>query len=105
DGGTSDARAQQAHEQTDGRRLAGAVGAEEADHLARLDLERERVDGERVAKTLGEPGRLDHGATAATTARSTAPRRRSSATRRGSLRSSPQSARRARSVSAATSAP
>ena len=38
-------RVQQARQHLQGGGLAGAVGAEEADHLARLDVEGDPVDG------------------------------------------------------------
>jgi hypothetical protein len=40
--------------------LAGAVGTEEAGHLARLHLERQVVDGQGGAVPLGQPVQLDH---------------------------------------------
>jgi hypothetical protein len=43
------------------RRLAGAVGPEEADHLAPLDGQVQPVDGDVVAVALREAGGLDHG--------------------------------------------
>ena len=44
----------QAQQEADRRRLAGAVGAEVADHLARPDLEVEIVERHHVAEALGE---------------------------------------------------
>ena len=43
------------------RRLAGAVGPDEPGHAARLDGEREPVDGERLAVALGQSLHFDHG--------------------------------------------
>ena len=72
----SRARAQQAHQQADGRGLPGPVGAEEAHHLPGLDPQAEPVDGELVAEALAEPFRLDHDATAAAAAHRDRRRRR-----------------------------
>ncbi len=47
-------RAAQCEQQPDGGRLSGAVGPEEADHLARVDLEIEMVKGHDVAEALRE---------------------------------------------------
>jgi hypothetical protein len=41
------------------RRLAGAVGPEEADDATRLHREGQVVDRQRGAEALGEPGHLD----------------------------------------------
>ena len=46
------------------RRLAGAVGAEEAGDDARADVERQAVDGDGLAVALGQPAGLDHRASA-----------------------------------------
>jgi hypothetical protein len=43
-----------------GGRLAGAVGAEEAGHLARGDGEADVVDGHLVAVVLGQVAGVDH---------------------------------------------
>src|SRR5690606_9589187 len=44
-----------------GRRLAGAVGAEEAEHLAAADLERHPIDGHDRAIPFAELVDFDHG--------------------------------------------
>ena len=44
------------------RALAGAVRAEEAEGLARLDVEVDPVDRDEVAEALDEAARVDHGA-------------------------------------------
>ena len=54
-----EARREQAVEHFDRRRLAGAVGAEEAEDLARRDGERDAVDGDEVVEALGELVHLD----------------------------------------------
>ena len=43
--GAARRRENQLHQQLERRRLAGAVGTEEAEDLARLDLERQAVEG------------------------------------------------------------
>ena len=43
--GTARRRENQLHQQLERRRLTGAVGTEEAEDLARLDLERQAVEG------------------------------------------------------------
>ena len=53
--------AEQRGEKADGRALAGAVGADEAEHLAGADLEIQIGDGHEVAVDLGEVGKFDHG--------------------------------------------
>jgi hypothetical protein len=57
--------AQEAQQQPDGGGLAGAVGAEEADHLARVNLQGERVDGgdraEAFGQLVGDDRRDGHG--------------------------------------------
>ena len=50
---------QQAADQADRRRLAGAVGAEEADDLARRDPQRDMVDGDDSVERFGEAGNVD----------------------------------------------
>src|ERR1700730_9919314 len=50
---------QQGHQQSDRRRLAGTVRAQEAEHLALLDLERDVRDAALAAVVLGEFLRLD----------------------------------------------
>jgi len=54
DGGRAGVGGDQAEEHPEGGGLAGPVGAEEAGHRPRLDLEAELVDGEHVAETFGE---------------------------------------------------
>ena len=51
-----------------GRRLAGAVGAEQGDALADLDVEVEAVDGRQVAVVLGEAADADRAGHAPTLA-------------------------------------
>ncbi len=53
------ARREQAGEHLDGGRLAGAVGAEEAEDLALGDLEAHMVDGDEIAERAGEIADLD----------------------------------------------
>ena len=50
---------QQGGEHPHGRALAGAVGAEEAEHLARLDLEIDTVDRPHVAEVTNETFGID----------------------------------------------
>ena len=56
----------QAEQQLDGRRLAGAVGAQEAEHLARRHADVERVEGDGgpvgLAQAMGLDGGVGHGA-------------------------------------------
>ena len=59
DGRAAAADAQQAHEHADRRGLAGTVGAEEAEHLARLDVEGDVGDAEPPTVELGEPRECD----------------------------------------------
>jgi hypothetical protein len=47
-------------QRVEGRRLAGTVRAEQANHLALMDAERESVEGERVPIALGELLELQH---------------------------------------------
>ena len=49
----------EAEDETHGGGLAGAVGAEEARHQARLHLEAEVVDGDDLAVSLGQAMRFD----------------------------------------------
>src|SRR5206468_11326513 len=51
---------EKARDQPQRRRLAAARGSEERDQLARLDVQREALDGGDVAVALGQ--RLDHDA-------------------------------------------
>jgi hypothetical protein len=64
DGGRARGRGDQAQEHPQGGGLAGPVGAEEAGHRPRVDVEAEVVDGEHVAEPLAEPLHADgrHGA-------------------------------------------
>ena len=59
DGRRACGRRQQRREHVDGRRLAGAVRAEEAVDLARLDQEVDAVDGEDVLEPAHEAFDLD----------------------------------------------
>ena len=43
--------------------LAGAVGAEEADHLARIDVEGDAVDGDDAVEALGDAVEREEGHT------------------------------------------
>ena len=74
---------QQRGEDADRRRLARAVGAEEAEHLAGPDLEVDRVDGGLLAEAVGEARAADSGRVAVQVgphrSRSSAARSRSSA--------------------------
>ena len=49
----------EALEDLDGRRLAGAVRAEQGEHLAALDLEVDAVDGVAAAVGLAQAGHAD----------------------------------------------
>ncbi len=60
-GRTAAARPQQVQQQPHRRRLAGAVGAEEAEDLAGLHLKRQRLDADDTAVVLREVVRLDGG--------------------------------------------
>ena len=57
-------RRQQPGQHLHRRRLAAAVGAEESEDLAALDLELDVVDGGEAAEALGQPVRLDRGRSA-----------------------------------------
>ena len=52
-------RLREAEDHVDRGGLAGAVGAEERDDLARLDLEVDAADGVDAAEVLGDPGQAD----------------------------------------------
>ena len=52
----------EAADRVEQRRLAGAVGADEADHLAGLGAEVDVVDGDDAAEAHGEPVRREHAA-------------------------------------------
>src|SRR6185312_2991365 len=43
------------------RGLAGAVGADQPQYLARIDGEADILDGDEAAEALGEAGNLKHG--------------------------------------------
>src|SRR5262249_18638541 len=62
DGGGPAVGGEAARDDPQRRRLAGAVGAEEADDLAALDGEADAVEGDRRAVAFDEGGDLDHGA-------------------------------------------
>ena len=47
-------RQQEAEEDRQRRRLAGAIAAEEAEDIARLDLERDAVEGNDAAEPFGQ---------------------------------------------------
>ena len=51
---------EQRGQEADRRALAGAVGADEAEQLARLDLQVQRLDGHVVAVGLAEIDEFDH---------------------------------------------
>ncbi len=53
---------EQAEQDSDGGRLAGAVRPEEAVHLARTDVEIEPVEGDGVPEVLDQTGDRDRGA-------------------------------------------
>ncbi len=57
DRGRALGRLDQRGEQADGRRLAGAVGAEEPEHLAAADLEVDAADRPAIAEPPAQPGR------------------------------------------------
>ena len=59
DAAAAAARTGQAEQQLDDRRLARAVGAEQAEHLAALDGHREAVQRAHASVLLGEVDRLD----------------------------------------------
>ena len=59
DAAAAAARAGQAEQQLDDRRLARAVRAEQAEHLAALDGHRQAVEGAHASVLLGEVDRLD----------------------------------------------
>ena len=52
--GVAAGRVDEPDDHADGRRLAGAVGAEKAEHVAAAHGEVEVVDGQRVAEALGQ---------------------------------------------------
>ncbi len=60
DGGPARTRRHQAEQHAQGGGLAGAVRAEEADHVAPLDREGEPVDGDQVPEAFGHVVELDH---------------------------------------------
>ena len=59
DAGAAGVGLQEAGEHLHGRRLAGAVGAEKAQHLALLHAERDAIDGDDLAEPLLEVVSLD----------------------------------------------
>jgi hypothetical protein len=61
DGDASVARHQDAHHHADRGGLAGAVGAEEAEHLSLVDRERKVPHGGKIAVGLADLVELDHG--------------------------------------------
>ena len=50
-----------ARDDAEDRRLAGAVGADEADLVARTDLKARVLIEDTVAVLLGDIGKMDHG--------------------------------------------
>ena len=52
-------RSEKPADHADGRRLARAVGPEEADDLAGRDLERDVIDGDRLAEAFGQVRNVD----------------------------------------------
>ena len=64
DDGVARARGEQRREHPQRRRLAGAVGAEEADDLACIDVDVDAANGldstRAGGEALGQPARLDH---------------------------------------------
>ena len=52
---------QQRGENPHRRRLAGAVGADEAEHVAAIELQVDRLDGEQLAVFLRQVAGFDHG--------------------------------------------
>ena len=69
DAGAAAARAQQRAQDRDGRGLAGTVGTEEAEELARVDRERDVVDGGEVAEAAHQAFHFDGGTDLATAIR------------------------------------
>src|SRR5581483_8026685 len=61
DAGAAGVGLQEARQHLHGGRLAGAVGPEEAQHLAALDLKGNAVDGDDVAEPLFQIGSFDQG--------------------------------------------
>ena len=55
-------RREEPHHHPDGRRLAGAVGSDEAEHPSLLDREVEAGDGDRRPVFLAQPDEANHGA-------------------------------------------
>jgi hypothetical protein len=60
DSGTALGRGGKTQQDAQGRRLPGPVGPEEADHLTRVDLEAQIIDGDKVAEAFGEIVQLDY---------------------------------------------
>ena len=67
------ARLEQPDHHADRRRLPGAVRAEEAEHLARRDLEVEIVHGDERTVRFAERNALDHSGVSSTTANASWP--------------------------------
>ena len=61
DGAFAGGGAEQRGQEADGRAFAGAVGADEAEHLAGADLEIQVRHGDEFAVDLGEVAEFDHG--------------------------------------------
>src|SRR4051794_17822550 len=82
DRGAAGRRAHEAEERAQRRGLAGAVGAQEARHLAGRDAEREVLDGRRRPVALGQPVHLEGRRHRASVASSRPPARFGSSMRR-----------------------
>src|SRR6185503_7914905 len=63
DPGPASRRNQEAGEHADGRRLARPVGPQEAEDLARVDLEADVIDGDERSERTGQVKGLDDGDT------------------------------------------
>ncbi len=61
DGSFAGGGAEQGRQEANGRAFTGAVGADEAEHLARADLEIQVRHGHEFAVDLGEVSEFDHG--------------------------------------------
>jgi hypothetical protein len=60
DGGTALRGGGEAQQHAQCRGLPGPVGPEEADHLTRVDVEAQIIDGDEVAEVFGEIVKLDY---------------------------------------------
>ena len=80
--GLAPGRREQGRENANRGRLAGTVGADEAEQVTRLELQVERLQCKEIAILLGEVDRLDHGA--GSVARGITMRHRVAAAGRGS---------------------